>query len=48
MLVVLMGHLSGSLQTGHPALREAASWVRILVDNRLDFSTSRGRTEVKG
>jgi len=46
MLVALMGHLSSSINAGHAALKEAAIWVRILVENRLDFSTSSGRTEV--
>jgi hypothetical protein len=46
MLVALMGHLSGSIQAGLAVLKEAASWVRILVENFLDFSTSSSRTEV--
>jgi len=48
MLVALMGHLCSSVKAGHAALKEAASWVRIVVENRLDFSTSSGRTEVGG
>lgn len=46
MLVALMGHLNSSIQAGRATLKEAASWVRTLMENRLDFSTSRGRTEV--
>jgi len=48
MLVALMGHLSSSIKAGHAALREASSWIRILVEIRLDFSTSSGRTEIGG
>jgi hypothetical protein len=48
MLVALMGHLSSSIKAGHAALMEAASWVRILVENVLDFSTSSSRKEVGG
>lgn len=48
MLVALMGHLSSSVKAGHAALKDTAGWVRILVENRLEFSASRDRTEVGG